>query len=77
MRLLLLRARSDGFNAIEGLVRADDVAMLALAKSLRFAIPGEGRPDGPPGAARLAEAIRSTGIRQRRALMAHLTKSEQ
>ncbi len=44
MRLLLLRARSDGPNAIEGLVRADNVAMLALAKSLRFATLGTDDP---------------------------------
>jgi acetyltransferase len=38
LRRLMLRARRDGYRAIEGLVLADNVPMLALARHLGFAV---------------------------------------
>lgn len=37
LRRLMRRAKRDGYRAIEGLVLADNVSMLALARDLRFA----------------------------------------
>ncbi|MEW5884947.1 MAG: hypothetical protein AB1768_20995, partial [Pseudomonadota bacterium] len=43
LRRLMLRARRDGYRAIEGLVLADNQPMLALARRLGFAVlPVEG-----------------------------------
>lgn len=38
MRRLMLRAKRDGYRAIEGLVLADNLPMLALARYLGFAV---------------------------------------
>lgn len=38
LRRLMLRAKRDGYHAIEGLVLADNQPMLALARHLRFAV---------------------------------------
>lgn len=45
MRSLLRRARYDGYNAMEGLVLAENVPMLALARKLGFSVEAV-PPDG-------------------------------
>jgi RimJ/RimL family protein N-acetyltransferase len=45
MRSLLRRARYDGYTAMEGLVLAENVPMLALARKLGFSVEAV-PPDG-------------------------------
>ncbi len=45
LRRLMRRAERDGYRVIEGLVLADNVPMLALARHLRFAV--QPAPDDP------------------------------